>query len=119
MSKRKLFALVATLTLGGLTALAQGSDEPPMQRYVIEREIPGAGQMTADELRDAAAKSNEVLQELGPDIQWVQSYVTGDKLYCIYNARSESLIRQHAERSGFPANRILKVDAVIDPTTAQ
>ena len=119
MNKKNLLALVATLALGGIAGLAQGGDEPPMQRYVIEREIPGAGQMTAEQLRDAAAKSNRVLQELGPDIQWVQSYVTGDKLYCVYNARSESLIRQHAERSGFPANSILKVEAVIDPTTAQ
>ena len=90
-----------------------------MQRFVIEREIPGAGRMSADQLRDAAAKSNGVLRELGPDIQWVHSYVTGDKLYCIYNAPSEALIRSHAERSGFPANKITPVAAVIDPTTAR
>jgi len=89
-----------------------------MQRYVIEREIPGAGHMTADQLRDAAAKSNKVLRFMGPDIQWVQSYVTGDKLYCVYNARSADLIKEHAQRSGFPANRIVPVVAVIDPTTA-
>lgn len=89
-----------------------------MQRFVIEREIPGAGRMTSKELREAAAKSNEVLSKLGPGIQWVQSYVTGDKLYCVYNAHSAELIKEHAAKSGFPANRITTVTAVIDPTTA-
>lgn len=89
------------------------------QRFVIEREIPGASKMTPEQLREAAQKSNRVLRELGPDIQWVQSYVAGDKIYCVYNAPSEALIRSHAERSGFPANKITLVTAVIDPTTAQ
>lgn len=89
-----------------------------MQRFVIEREIPGAGRMTAQELREAAAKSNKVLRMLGPDIEWVQSYVTGDKLYCVYNARNADLIREHAAKSGFPANRITPVAAIIDPRTA-
>jgi hypothetical protein len=89
-----------------------------MLRYVIEREIPGASRMTPEELRDGALKSNRVLRELGPDIQWVHSYVAGDKVYCIYTAPSEALIRLHAERSGFPANKITRVTAVIDPTTA-
>jgi hypothetical protein len=89
------------------------------QRFVIEREIPGASQMTPEQLRDAAKKSNSVLRDLGPDIQWVQSYVAGDKIYCVYNAPSEALIREHAARSGFPANRITPVAAVIDPTTAR
>ena len=89
------------------------------QRFVIEREIPGAAQMTPDQLRDAARKSNGVLRELGPDIQWVQSYVAGDRIYCVYTAPSEALIREHAAKSGFPANRITPVAAVIDPTTAQ
>lgn len=90
-----------------------------MQRFVIEREIPGASRMSAEQLRAAAAKSNSVLRDLGTDIQWVQSYVAGDKLYCIYNASSEALIKRHAERSGFPANKVTPVAAVIDPTTAR
>ena len=99
-------------------AQAQAEGTAPLHRFVIEREIPGAGKLTPAELRDAAARSNRVLHELGPGIQWVQSYVTGDKLYCIYNAPSEALIRRHAERAGFPANRIHAVSSVIDPTTA-
>ena len=89
-----------------------------MPKFVIEREIPGAGNLSPQELQGAAAKSNGVLQKLGPDIQWVQSYVAGDKIFCIYNAPSEDLIRKHAELSGFPANRITRVNAIIDPTTA-
>lgn len=104
-------ALASVLISTPQRALAQ-------QRFVIEREIPGASKMNAEQLREAAQKSNRVLRELGPDIQWVQSYVAGDKLYCIYNAPSEALIRAHAERSGFPANRITPVTSVIDPTTA-
>ena len=88
------------------------------QRFVIERESPGASKMTPDELRAAAQKSNAVLRDLGPEIQWVQSYVAGDKIYCVYNAPSEAWIRSHAEKSGFPANKISPVSAVIDPTTA-
>jgi hypothetical protein len=91
---------------------------PAIQQFVIEREIQGAGAMTPAQLREAAQKSNSVLRVLGPDIQWVHSYVAGDKIYCIYNAPSEALIRSHAEQSGFPANRITRVTAVITPTTA-
>lgn len=90
----------------------------PMLRFVIEREIPGASRLTPEELRDGASKSNRVLRELGPDIQWVHSYIAGDKVYCVYNARSEALIRLHSERSGFPADKITLVTAVVDPTTA-
>jgi hypothetical protein len=89
-----------------------------MQRYVIEREIPGAGKLTLDELRGGAARSNGVLREMGSDIQWVHSYVAGDKVYCIYNATSEALIREHAARSGFPAHKVTPVSMVVDPTTA-
>jgi hypothetical protein len=89
------------------------------QRFVIERDIPGASKMSADQLRDAARQSNKVLKDLGPDIQWVQSFVAGDKICCVYNAPSEDLIREHARKSGFPANRITPVAAVIDPTTAR
>jgi hypothetical protein len=132
MFKPRMFLLAATLAISAYGAMAQtssapaqaaaspakASPAPALQRFVIEREIPGAGKMTATQLRDAAAKSNQVLHDLGPDIQWVQSYVTGDKLYCVYNARSVELIKEHAARSGFPANRITAVTAVIDPTTA-
>lgn len=114
----QLAALLAAL-LAGLTLAPLAQAQSTMQRFVIEREIPGAGNMTAAQLRDAAAKSNGVLRNLGPDIQWVQSYVAGDKIYCVYNAPSEALIREHAQKSGFPANRITAVSAVIDPTTAR
>jgi len=90
-----------------------------MPQYLIEREIPGAGNMTAADLQAAAQHSNGVLETLGPSIEWVHSYVAGDKIYCVYNAPSEALIRQHAELSGFPANKITPVSAVIDPSTAE
>jgi len=104
--------LIAMLALCALPAMAQ-------QRFLIERDIPGASKMSAEELRGAAQKSNKVLRSLGPDIQWVQSFVAGDKIYCVFNAPSEALIREHATKSGFPANRITPVAAVIDPTTAR
>lgn len=90
-----------------------------MPKYIIEREIPGAGQMTPQELQQAAQTSCTVLQSLGPQIQWVQSYVAGDKIYCIYNAPDEEAIREHARQSGFPANHITEVAAIFDPTTAE
>jgi hypothetical protein len=88
-------------------------------KYIIEREIPGAGQLSAAQLRDISQKSCSVLRGLGPQIQWVQSYVTGDKVYCVYIAANEELVRQHAQQGGFPANRISKIEAVIDPATAE
>ncbi len=88
-----------------------------MPQYVIEREIPGAGAMTPDQLREASTHSNSVLRKLGPAIEWVHSYVAGEKIYCVYNAPSEDLIRQHATQSGFPANKITPVTAVISPAT--
>jgi Nickel responsive protein SCO4226-like len=90
-----------------------------MPRYVIEREMPGVGKLSADELRGAAVNSNGVLAELGPDIQWVESYVTGDKIYCVYIAENEELVRQHAQQAGFPANKVSAVAAVISPITAE
>ncbi len=89
-----------------------------MTQFLIEREIAGAGDMSEQALRDAASHSNAVLAQMSPEIQWVHSYVAGDKIYCVYNAPSEQLIREHAEKSGFPANRITPVSAVIDPSTA-
>lgn len=88
-----------------------------MQRYVIERELPGAGRLTADQLRDIGKTSNGVLREMGAGIQWEQSYVTGDRIYCIYLAESEQKVREHAKRGGFPCNDIYEVKTVIDPLT--
>jgi hypothetical protein len=90
-----------------------------MPKYVIERELPGAGKMTREQLREVAQKSNGVLQTLGPKIQWVETYVSDDKLYCVYNAPSPRLIEEHAKCGGFPANRISQVRAIMDPTTAE
>ena len=90
-----------------------------MPKYVIEREIPGAGKLSAPELQAISQKSCGVLSQLGPQIQWVHSYVTDDKVYCVYIAPNEELIREHAERGGFPANRISEVKSVIDPTSAE
>lgn len=93
--------------------------ESKMPKYVIEREIPGAGNLSTEELQAISQKSCGVLNQMGPRIQWVQSYVTGDKVYCIYIAPNEEMIRQHAEQGGFPANRISEIKGVIDPTTAE
>lgn len=90
-----------------------------MPKYVIERDIPGAGNLSAAELKAISQKSCSVLGDLGPQIQWQQSYVTGDKVYCIYIAPSEDLVREHARQGGFPANRVSAVAAVIDPVTAE
>ena len=90
-----------------------------MPKYVIEREITGVGDSPAEALQAVSQKSCSVLRELGPQIQWVQSYVTGDKIYCVYIAPNEEIIREHAARGGFPANRISEVKAIIDPTTAE
>jgi hypothetical protein len=90
-----------------------------MPQFVIEREMPGAGSLGAGELQGASQQSCSVLRDMGPEIQWVHSYVTDDKIYCIYRAPSEELIKQHAETAGFPANRISEVRNVIDPTTAE
>jgi hypothetical protein len=90
-----------------------------MPKYVIERELPGAGRLTPQELQGVSQKSCGVLRNLGPSIQWVHSYVTADKIYCIYNAPNEKMIREHASQGGFPANRISEVTSIIDPTTAE
>lgn len=90
-----------------------------MPKFVIERAIPGIGASQAAELQAISQKSCSVLQELGPDVQWVHSYVTGDKIYCVYNAVNEELVREHARRGGFPANSVARVLTVIDPTTAE
>ena len=90
-----------------------------MPKYVIEREIPGAGKLTAQQLQAISQTSCGVLRKLGPEIQWVQSYVTQDKIYCVYIAPNEALIREHASQGGFPANRISEISSIIDPTTSE
>lgn len=90
-----------------------------MPKYVIEREIPGAGNLTPDQLKGISQTSCGVLNKLGPQIQWVHSYVTKDKIYCVYNAPNEEMVREHAAQGGFPANSISKVSTIIDPTTAE
>lgn len=90
-----------------------------MPKYVIEREIPGAGKLSPQQLQAISQKSCGVLRNLGPQIQWVHSYVTADKIYCVYIAPNEDLIRKHASEGGFPANRISEVKSVIDPTTSE
>ena len=90
-----------------------------MPQFVIEREMPGVGALGEDDLKDASQKSCSVLRDLGSDVQWVHSYVTDDKIYCVYRAPNEDLIRRHAEIAGFPANSISVVRATIDPTTAE
>src|ERR1700704_4291633 len=90
-----------------------------LRKFIIEREIPAVGSLEREQLRGAAAKSNAVLTQLGPDIQWVESYVAADKTFCVYLAKDEAIIKKHAEISGFPATKITEVRTMIDPTTEQ
>ena len=90
-----------------------------MPKFVIERDLPGAGGLSSEQLQAIAQKSCGVLREMGPQIQWVQSYVTDDKIYCIYIAPDEDAVRKHAQQGGFPANRISRIRSVIDPTTSE
>jgi hypothetical protein len=90
-----------------------------MPKFVIEREIPGAGNLSPQELQAVSQTSCGVLQRMGPSIQWLHSYVTGDKIYCVYIAPNEEMIRQHAQQGGFPANRVSEIKSIIDPTTAE
>jgi uncharacterized protein DUF4242 len=90
-----------------------------MPKYLIEREIPGAGNLSQADLQTISQTSCGVLQKMGPQIQWVESYVTGDKVYCVYISPNEEMIREHAQQGGFPANRISEIKSVIDPTTAE
>ena len=90
-----------------------------MPKFIIEREIPGASKLTAADLKGISQKSCGVLQKMGPQIQWVHSYVAGDKIYCIYNAPDEASVREHATQGGFPANRVTRISSIIDPVTAE
>ena len=90
-----------------------------MPKFVIERDMPNVGNLSQEQLHEAAVKSCDVLMEMGPQIQWIHSYVTDNKIFCIYNAPDEATVKKHAEGSGFPANKISRVRAIIDPTTAE
>jgi len=98
---------------------SKNSNQKEMKTYVIEREIPGAGKLTAEQLKGISQTSCTVLKEMGPKIQWIHSYVTGDKVYCIYKAESIELIKEHAKKGGFPANSVNEVATVISPATAE
>jgi hypothetical protein len=116
--------VMAIMLLTGTTTIAQKTDNlktsktTEMKTYLIEREIPGAGKLTPEQLKSISQTSCGVLKELGPKIQWMQSYVTGNKIYCIYKSENEELIREHAKKGGFPANNIIEVPSVISPATA-
>ena len=90
-----------------------------MPKFIIERHMPGAGSLSPADLKGASQKSSAVLRDLGPDVQWMQSYITDDKIYCVYIASSEDLVRRHAEIAGFPADSVARVRSVIDPSTAE
>ncbi len=119
--------LIAAMTVIGFTAAAQNSsvtknektaNMKELKTYLIEREIPNAGKLTPEQLKGISQTSCSVLKELGPKIQWIHSYVTGNKIYCIYKSESEELIREHAKKGGFPANTIVEIGSVISPATA-
>ena len=118
-----ILMLVSTAAFAQNTAKTQNKkaksmNKKTMNTYVIERQIPGAMNLKAEELQGISQKSCSVLKELGPDIEWVQSYVAGDKIYCIYRAENEEILRTHAEKGGFPINTVSKLSTVISPATA-
>jgi hypothetical protein len=115
--------LTAFLLITGFAAMAQNADQKEknqkeMKSYIIEREIPDAGKLTAEQLKAISQTSCSVLKEMGPKIEWVHSYVAGNKIYCIYKAESIELIKEHAKKGGFPANKITEIANVISPATA-
>ena len=116
---RKLHMRGESLAVQYFTLKANIHLETIMPKFVIEREIPGAGKMSPADLKTISKKSCGVLSSLGPSVQWIHSYVTPDKLYCVYHASDESLVRRHAELGGFPANKISVVSTIIDPATAE
>lgn len=117
------FVLLASVAAKAQTTASSNnsstSESPKMKTYLIERDIPNAGKLTPDQLKAISQKSCSVLQHMGPQIQWIQSYVTGDKIFCVYKAENEDLIREHAKEGGFPANVITEVSTVISPATAK
>jgi hypothetical protein len=118
--------LFAILLFAGSTSMAQTTDtknsstkmDTTMKTYLIERDIPNAGSFTAADLKSISQKSCSVLKEMGPDIQWVQSYVTDDKIFCVYKAKNEELIREHGQKGGFPVTKITEISSTISPATA-
>ncbi len=119
-----LFAMLFVIVVTGIAQTASLSNKSTtktqsnMKTYVIEREIPGIGQFTPEQLKGASQTSCKVLAELGPNIEWIHSYVTGNKLYCVYRAENVEIIKEHAKRGGFPANSISEVTGMISPATA-
>lgn len=119
--------VLTMMLLAGFTSSAQTAASNPsetiktkqMKTYLIERDIPGAGKFTSEQLKAISQKSCGVLKEMGPEIEWIQSYVTGDKIFCVYKAENEELIREHAKKGGFPANKITEVVTGISPATAE
>ena len=112
------FACMAQSTSGSNNEKAKKDEKMELKTYVIERDIPGAGQFSAEKLKSISQTSCAVLKEMGPEIQWVRSYVTGDKIFCVYKAENIELIKEHAKKGGFPANEIYEVANVISPATA-
>ena len=118
--------IIALILFSGLSAMAQTTEtnskktkqSNEMKTFVIEREIPAAGSFTQEQLKSISQTSCSVLKEMGPKIQWIHSYVTGNKIYCIYKAENEELIREHAKKGGFPANSIVEASSIISPATA-
>lgn len=114
-----LFSATSLMAQERTAAKADNSSKTTeMRTYVIEREIPNAGELTADQLRDISKKSNEVLEQMGPGIEWLRSYVTDNKVYCVYKAQNKEAIKAHAQKAGFPANSIRELSAEISPSTA-
>lgn len=120
--------LIAIILFASFTSMAQTKTDAnnsqtakstTMKTYLIERDIPDAGKLTPEQLKSISQKSCSVLKDMGPEIQWIQSYVTGDKIFCVYKAENEDLIREHAKKGGFPANQITEVSTIISPATAK
>src|SRR5690348_16855834 len=124
MIANSLTLLLAILLFTNYSAMAQNTknnttNSTEMKTYLIERDIPDAGKLTPEQLKAISQKSCSVLKEMGPDIQWIQSYVTGDKIFCVYKAKNEELIKEHAAKGGFPANYIMEIGSIISPATAE
>ena len=114
-----LFTGYASMAQKATVTNISKTNSTEMKTYLIERDIPGAGKLTAEQLKAISQTSCTVLKEMGPKIQWIESYVTGDKIYCVYKAENEELIREHAKKGGFPANFIMEISSVISPATAE
>jgi hypothetical protein len=113
------FTMIVSLSTSAQAKTAETKTPTEMKTFVIEREIPDAGKLTAEQLKSISQTSCSVLKEMGPKIQWLHSYVTGNKIYCIYKAENEELVRAHAKKGGFPANSVVQVSSVISPATAE